>query len=238
MPASDLPVSLSLEVFAGAVAPLESDPRLSGIDKRPLAGPWIITATGLVGDAQADLKVHGGPEKAIHHYPREHYAAWQAEIGPHPLLAQGGAFGENLSTFGCTEASIAIGDTLRFGSAVLQVSQGRQPCWKLNARFGRTDMAFAVQKTGRAGWYYRVLEPGQAEPGDALHLVDRPHADWPLTRLTRLLYRDTMALDELAEMAELPILAEGWRKLARRRIEAGRIEDWSGRLGESLGQAI
>lgn len=99
-------------------------------------------------------------------------------------------------------------------------------------------MAYAVQKTGRTGWYYRVLEPGQAEPGDTLDLVDRPHPDWLLTRLTRLLYRDTMALDELAAMAELPALAEGWRKLARRRIEAGRTEDWSGRLGESPGPAI
>lgn len=231
MPAPDHPLALMPEVFAGVVAPLPGDTRFSGIDKRPLAGPWIITATGLVGDAQADLKVHGGPEKALHHYPRDHYAAWEVEIGPHPLFVQGGAFGENLSTLGWTEAEISIGDTFRFGSALLQVSQGRQPCWKLNWRFGRDDMAYAVQKTGRTGWYYRVLETGQAEPGDALDPVDRPHPDWPLARLIRLLYRDTMALDELAEMAALPVLAEGWRKLARRRIEAERIEDWSGRLG-------
>lgn len=226
-------ISLRPEVFAGAVAPLPGDTRLSGISKWPIAGPWIIAATGLVGDAQADLKVHGGPEKALHHYPREHYSVWQSEIGPHWLLEQGGAFGENLSTVGCTEAEICIGDILRLGSALLQVSQGRQPCWKLNARFGRNDMAYAVQKTGRTGWYYRVLEPGQAAPDDTLHLMGRPHPDWPLARLIRLLYHDTMALDELAEMADLPSLAEGWRKLARRRIEAGQIEDWSNRLGET-----
>lgn len=202
MSAPDHPLSLLPEVFAGSVAPLPGDTHLSGIDKRPIAGPWIITATGLIGDSQADLKVHGGPEKAIHHYPREHYDTWQAEIGPHALLVRGGAFGENLSTRGWTEAEICIGDTVRFGSALLQVSQGRQPCWKLNKRFDRADMAYAVQKTGRTGWYYRVLVAGRAEPGEELRLADRPHPAWPLMRLTRLLYRETMALEELAEMAE------------------------------------
>jgi MOSC domain-containing protein YiiM len=124
-------------VLIGAVAPLGDDGRVSAIDKRPAPAPWRIGPFGLAGDAQADLKHHGGPEKALHHYPLDHYAFWEREIGPNPLLRRPGAFGENFSTTGWTEANVCVGDIVRFGSALLQVSQGRQPCWKLNRRFSR-----------------------------------------------------------------------------------------------------
>lgn len=218
-------------VLTGIVKPLPDDERLSGIDKHPVPGPWRITRTGIAGDAQADLKNHGGLEKALHQYPRDHYGVWSKEIGAHSLLDHPGAFGENLCTKGWTEADICLGDVVRFGSAVLQVSQGRQPCWKLNKRFDRNDMAYTVQKTGRTGWYYRVLQEGNATDGDHLVLDHRPQPDWPLTRLTRLLYRDTNARDELAAMAALGELAESWRQLARRRLATSKTEDWSRRLG-------
>lgn len=220
-------------VLAGAVAPLGADGRVSGIDKKPCPGPWRIGATGLAGDAQADLTHHGGPEKALHHYPLDHYAAWRAEIGAAAALDAPGAFGENLSTQGWTEDTVCVGDIVRFGAALLQVSQGRQPCWKLNRRFGVADMALRVQKSGRTGWYYRVLEEGAAAPGDALALVDRPCPDWKLSRVTRLLYRDTGDRAGLAAMAALEPLAEGWRRLARRRLESGSVESWDARLYEA-----
>jgi MOSC domain-containing protein YiiM len=113
----------------------------------------------------------------------------------------------------------------------LQVSQGRQPCFKLDLRFARKGMAHAVQTTGRTGWYWRILEEGVAREGDRLVLVDRKQPDWPLSRLVTLLYRDTRNREGLAAMAALPELAEGWRKLARRRLDAGTVEDWAGRLG-------
>lgn len=217
-------------VLIGAVAPLGADGRVSGIDKKPAPSPWRICKTGLAGDAQADLAHHGGPEKALHHYPFDHYGAWRADIGAAAPLDAPGAFGENLSTLGWTEDDVCIGDVLRFGKALLQVSQGRQPCWKLNRRFGVSDMALRVQRSGRSGWYYRVLEEGAAGPGDLLALVERPCPDWPLSRLTRLLYRDTGDRAGLAAMAALDPLAEGWRRLARRRLESGRIESWDARL--------
>ncbi len=217
-------------VLTGAVAPLGDDGRVSGIDKRPAPAPWRIGPLGLAGDAQADLKHHGGPEKALHHYPLDHYAFWEREIGPNALLRRPGAFGENLSTEGWTEANVCIGDTVRFGSALLQVSQGRQPCWKLNRRFSRKDMAALVQSSGRAGWYYRVLEPGVAEPGDPLRLVDRPRPEWSLERLFRLLYRTTGDREGLAGMTALAELAENWRALAKRRLASGKVEDWRERL--------
>ena len=218
-------------VLAGPVAPLGAGGPASGIDKRLIAGPWRFSHNGLIGDAQGDLKHHGGPEKAVHQYPWDHYASWRVEIGDHPILGHAGAFGENLSATDWTEEGICIGDVVRFGTALLQVSQGRQPCFKLNLRFGRSDMAVAVQRTGRTGWYYRVLEEGEARQGDALVIVDRPRPDWPLLRLIELLYRNTGDTNGLIGMAALPELAEGWRALANRRLETRQVEDWAKRLG-------
>ncbi|WP_330084917.1 MOSC domain-containing protein [Methylocystis iwaonis] len=217
-------------VLVGAIAPLGDAGRTSAIVKAPAPGPWRIGQTGLEGDAQADLKHHGGPEKALHHYAFDHYATWRAEIGDAAPLAAPGAFGENLSTSGWTEETVRLGDVIRFGSALLQVSQGRQPCFKLNLRFGLRDMAARVQRSGRTGWYYRVLQEGVAQEGDALALIERPCPDWPLARLSRLLYRDTRDREGLAAMAALPQLAEGWRALAQRRLDTGKTENWSARL--------
>lgn len=217
-------------VLAGAVAPLGEAGHVSGIDKRPASGPWRIVKNGLEGDAQADRKHHGGAEKALHHYAFDHYAAWRDEIGARPALDAPGGFGENLSTQGWTEENVCLGDIVRFGGAVLQVSQGRQPCFKLALRFGQRDMALRVQGSGRTGWYYRVLAKGVAREGEALALVERPCPDWPLTRLSNLLYRDARDREGLAAMAALPYLAESWRSLAQRRLESGKVENWSGRL--------
>ena len=146
------------------------------------------------------------------------------------VLAGPGAFGENVSTLGLTEATVAVGDIFRLGTALVQVSQGRQPCWKLSRRFGVADMARRVQDSGRTGWYSRVLQPGVAAPGDRITLIDRPAPDWSLRRLWRALYVDRLDRAELQGIAALDLLAEGWRRYALRRLESGRVEDWSARL--------
>lgn len=220
-------------LLTGAIAPLGPRAAPSGIAKRPVAGPLVLGYTGFAGDVQGDLRVHGGPEKAVHHYPRDHYAAWMAELGAHPLLDQAGAFGENISTSGLTEADVAIGDVFALGSARVQVSQGRQPCWKLNARFGVKDLALRVQKTGRTGWYYRVLEAGTVAPGDAMVCIERPTPDWTLERTWRVLYVDMLDPDELSAMAVLPNLAAGWQAYAAKRLASRKVEDWDKRLNGS-----
>lgn len=219
-------------LFIGELGPLGPQQAPSGIRKRKVDGPQTITRVGLNGDHQGDTKNHGGPEKAIHHYPRDHYAAWALD----GIEAKPPAFGENISTFGMTEADICIGDIYRFGTALLQVSQGRQPCWRLNARFEEADMAFRVQKSGRTGWYYRVLEEGVAEAGECLALRERPQPQWPLTRIIELLYRRTLDMKSLASLAALPELAQGWRTLAARRIETQSVENWEKRLRGTQGQ--
>lgn len=224
---SDTAVPLQA-LLTGALGQVGGAP--SGIDKRPADRPLRLGFAGLEGDVQGDTRRHGGPDKALHHYPLDHYAAWRAEIGPRPVLAGPGAFGENLSTLGLTEAEAAVGDVFRLGSALVEISQGRQPCWKLNHRFETPDMSRRVQQSGRTGWYYRVLEAGAVAPGEGLVLVDRRAPDWTLRRLWRVLYVDVLNRAELAAMAELPPLPEGWRAHARRRLETRAVEDWTARL--------
>jgi len=194
----------------------------------------LLRRIGFEGDAQGDTVRHGGPEKAVHHYPFDHYAEWTSEIGPHVLLDQPGAFGENVSTTGLAEADVAIGDIFRLGRALVQVSQGRQPCWKLNERFADVRMARRVQESGRAGWYYRVLEEGVVAPGDLLTLVERGEEDWTVHRIWHHFYVDTMNTDALRQIADLPALAQGWRDHAVKRLATRRVEDWSRRLDSSI----
>ena len=117
------------------------------------------------------------------------------------------------------------------GDATLEVSQARQPCWKLNARFEHKSMAMAVQTTRFSGWYYRVLREGEISPGDSLALQERPHKDWPLTRLMAIIYGKSKDRADLKAMADLEVLAASWRSLARKRFDTNQVEDWSSRLG-------
>ncbi|WP_156842662.1 MOSC domain-containing protein [Novosphingobium aquimarinum] len=202
-----------LSIQCGSVGALP-DGTPSAIAKAPAKGPVRVTRLGLEGDAQADLAVHGGPDKAVHHYPHDHYSWWGEAIGAHPLLATPGAFGENVSTEGLTEETVAIGDVYRLGSALVEVSHGRQPCFKLDARFGRRDILSNVVGSRRSGWYYRVLEEGAVEAGDALDLVERPWPDWTVARVFGLLIagdhkRDRAGLEALGAVAAL---AEPWAK--------------------------
>ena len=216
-------------LLAGRVVDYTRPGSRSAIDKRPVRDAVEVGINGIVGDEQGDLRVHGGPDKAIHHYPIDHYAAWQADIGAQPVLAQPSAFGENVSTTGITEADICVGDRLRAGSVMLEVSQLRQPCWKLNDRFNTRDMARRVQHAGRTGWYYRVLEGGTLRAGDTLEWLERPWPQWPLSRVLDVLYRNMLDRAALTDMLRLP-LTPSWRKLVEGRLARGEVESWAKRI--------
>ena len=218
-----------LQVLTGPVAALGTAGKTSAIAKNPVTGPIAIGPLGLEGDAQADLRVHGGHDKAVHLYAWAHYAAWRAELGDRPVLQAPGAFGENLSVSGLDEASVCLGDRWQAGSAVLEVTQGRQPCWKLNLRFGVPDMAVRVQNTLRAGWYCRTLQAGVVQSGDALQLLERPHPGWTVQRLLALIRDRECHPAELDEVLALP-LPPSWKKLFTRRRDQGLAEDWTARL--------
>ena len=205
-------------------------PATSAIDKAPVEGPVMAGPQGLAGDEQADRRHHGGPDKALHAYAAANYPLWAAEMPERAGLFRPGAFGENLVVEGLDEAGLCLGDRWRLGRALVEVSQGRQPCWKLNLRFDRPGMARLVQDTGRSGWYFRVLQPGEIGAGDRAVLAARPNPHWTLARVSRLLYHDRLNRADLAEFAALPGLPESWRRLALARLDSGRTEDWSRRI--------
>ena len=142
----------------------------TAIFKEPVEGRVRIRRTGLVGDRQADPSVHGGPAKAVYAYPSEHYPFWRRELERADL--SWGSFGENLTTEGLEERTLRIGDRLRVGSALLQVTQPRMPCYKLGIRFGRLDMVRRFLASGRSGFYLAINEEGDVAAGDPIELLE------------------------------------------------------------------
>jgi MOSC domain-containing protein YiiM len=145
----------------------------TGIFKEPVKGRLWVRKLGIEGDGQADLTAHGGPDQAVYAYPVEHYAYWEEQLGRDPLPF--GQFGENLSITGIDEASARVGDTLKIGTAVLQVTQPRLPCYKLGIRMGAgKTFPKRFQKSGRVGFYLRVIKEGELAAGDRIERIDVP----------------------------------------------------------------
>lgn len=161
------------QVFVGRVRLMLPDGEATGIFKTAAHGPVRLTLTGLEGDEQADLRHHGGVDKALHHYPVEHYAVMSQEWPQCAAMLGAGVLGENISTRGMTEHDVCIGDILCIGGARVQVSQPRSPCWKIDRRLKVDDASRFVETAGITGWYYRVLEPGSIAAGDAIALLER-----------------------------------------------------------------
>jgi MOSC domain-containing protein YiiM len=195
-----------------------AEPVYSGIAKQPIGeGTLLWLSLGnLAGDAQADLSVHGGPDKAVYAYPSEHLAPWSEELdeqlGPAP-------FGENLSTRGALETDARIGDIWRWDDAVLQISQPRWPCFKLALYRRRRDIQQRMKASGRTGWYLRVLEPGQVRVGSPIDVVARDPAG--LTVADAHLAMADRHLSNRARtegLASHDALADEWRLPLRERL--------------------
>ncbi|MEW6582507.1 MAG: MOSC domain-containing protein [Actinomycetota bacterium] len=188
----------------------------TGIYKHPVDGPVAVDATGLAGDEQADLSVHGGADKAVYLYSHEDYLYWAQELGR--ALAPG-ELGENLTVTGLTCDVVRIGDRLRVGGALLEVSVPREPCFKLGIRMGDKRFVARFRESGRTGFYTRVVEPGAVQVGDAVSLVETDPAS-PTVRDVHDAYvggRDDAAL--MLRMAAVPRLATGWQEWMARRAE-------------------
>ena len=191
----------------------------SAIAKSAHYGRLGVSILGIEGDEQADPEVHGGPDQAIHHYASEHMSFWNAELPGQGKPFRPGCFGENVSTIGFTEETLCIGDILTLGTAIIQVSQGRKPCWKLDAHIGQPGVAYRFQKTARTGWYYRVLETGTVEPGGEMSVLERPEPRWPIIKVTRARFDPTLDRDTAQELAELAPLSRVWRTHFRKVVE-------------------
>ena len=200
-------------VCAGTARPFNGA-ELSAIQKRPQEGPVQIHAEGLVPDEQADRRVHGGPEMALHLYPLDHHDWWRGEIGASPLLDEPGGFGSNLAVAGLTEDQVHIGDRFLCGTALIEVSQPRQPCWKIEHRFDHKGMVAQIIQTGRCGWYFRVIEPGEVAAGESLERVSIGAAEWSVARVFRALVAGKATPEELAALADLAPLSPKLRAKA------------------------
>ncbi|SRR5579883_77512 len=201
----------------GRIAPLGPQAVASGIAKSRRLDRVAVGPLGLEGDEQADLQSHGGPEKAVYAYAGAHFPGWAAHF---PRLAfTGGAMGENLTIAGLTETDICAGDVHLIGTALLQVCQPRQPCFKLDLLHGDAQLSNRMIRSFQSGWYYRVLEPGALAAGDAVILQDRPNPDFPFLRLVEIVYRKQGARADLARMAQMAGLASQWRAWAERKLK-------------------
>jgi MOSC domain-containing protein YiiM len=193
-------------------------PVLTGIYKEPVPGRVAVRKRNLAGDAQADLSVHGGEEKAAYCYPVEHYRYWKKELGVDLPM---GMFGENLTTEDLFEDTVHIGDCFRAGSAELEVTQPRLPCYKLAVRFGADDMVKRFLASGRTGFYMSVRREGELGAGDEIEEIARDTAGVPVSWITRLYIAKRYGDEELAELRralELRALPQGWKAYFRERI--------------------
>jgi MOSC domain-containing protein YiiM len=207
-------------IQVGRIAALGPEGVPSAFVKRPVEGAVRAETLGLVGDAQADRRVHGGPDKAVYGYAASHYPVWAAEW---PALApkmQPGGFGENLTIEGLAEQDLCVGDVHGIGSARLQVCQPREPCFKLALHFAEARLPKAMVRSGRSGWYYRVLTPGSLQAGDEVQLLERPLPDFPFDAVLDFLYTRGLEDEALERVAQTDLLPQRLRSDARRELAA------------------
>lgn len=184
--------------------------RMSGIFKEPVAGAVWVGATNLAGDAQADRKNHGGADKSVNVYSADHFPDWRLRLDRPDLTS--GAFGENFTVAGLDEETVCIGDIFAIGDVRVQVTQPRQPCWKLARKWDVKDLVVQVEELHRTGWYLRVLHEGHVEAGLPITLLERPHPEWTIARAYATMRARHDDPATAAALAACPALSEDWQK--------------------------
>lgn len=188
----------------------------TGIWKHPVAGRIAIVGDNLAGDRQADLRVHGGRDKAIYGYPSEHYPWWGERL-PNADLAWG-AFGENLTVEGLLENAVRVGERFRIGDAEIMVTQPRTPCFKLGIKLARPQIVKEFLRSERSGFYFAIVRPGEIGAGDPIERVHAEPASMTITELVRLSMADEIDTATLRRAIALPGLAASWRDAFRKRL--------------------
>jgi len=187
------------------------------IFKDPVDGPVTIRKLNLAGDQQADLTVHGGAAKAVYAYPAEHYEYWRETLPD--VSFSWGKFGENLTTEGLTEDTLCIGDRLRVGSAVLMVTQPRMPCYKLGLRFERDDMIKRFLTSQRSGFYFSVIEEGEAQAGSKVEITSRDPHRVAVVEIVRLYLRQAQDQKLLHRAMNVSALPQNWKAELATRVD-------------------
>ncbi|MBA7803556.1 6-hydroxyaminopurine reductase [Citrobacter sp. C348] len=217
-----------VDVFAGKIRDYTGS-RPSAIAKVQVDGELMLTELGLAGDEQAETKIHGGPDRALCHYPREHYLYWQQAFPEQAELFVAPAFGENLSTQGMTEENVFIGDIFQWGEALIQVTQPRSPCFKLNFHFAISDMASQMQDAGKTGWLCSVIAPGMVSADAPLVLASRV-SDVSVQEAIAIAWHMPFDDDQYHRLLSAAGLSKSWTRTMQKRRLSGKIEDNSRRL--------
>lgn len=207
---------LSLNVARPRLVVYQGTTISTGIFKLQVSGPVRLRTLNLDGDRQADLSVHGGPNKAVYGYPSEHYPFWRNELPDMDL--PWGMFGENFTTTGLSEDELHVGDRFQIGSAMLMVRQPRTPCYKLGAKFQRDDILERFLLSGRSGFYFSVEQEGSVEAGDAFKPLERTHDGISISEVNRLIAFDRYNRDLLHKAVATSALPRHWRDLFSERI--------------------
>ena len=212
------PQQALVSIFIGQVRNLPESGRPTGMYKTAVQTPIALGVNGFDGDQQADLRVHGGPDKAVHLYPSRHYAKLAAKFDEASALMQPGSMGENLATPDLDEHDVRLGDVWQLGSALIQVCQPRNPCWKIDERFGADGMAMFIDQHLLTGWYWRVLQMGVVNPTDTL-VLHAPASGAPTLHHAMTLWREHRPnLDELSVLSETPGIAKVWQDKIKQRV--------------------
>jgi MOSC domain-containing protein YiiM len=205
----------------------------TAIDKSAVNTDLYLSITGLESDQCADQRHHGGLERALHQYPLEHYAYWQNKYGVDNKW-QAPGMGENLSVEGMTEDTVCLGDRYRWGEAIIEVSQPRSPCFKLNKRWGIDNFSVDMQELSLCGWLYRVIQPGVVGKQHPLVLVAREPNAMTIREVCEFFFGDPLNKDELLKLKLQCKLSASWTDKVIQRLENNEVENWSFRL---LGRA-
>ncbi|WP_169081552.1 MOSC domain-containing protein [Paenibacillus sp. PL91] len=198
---------------------------ITGIFKQPSELPHLLTFTGLQGDGQGDLVNHGGPDKAVCVYFEKRYSYWQGQLKK-PL--EYGAFGENFTLSNWTEDDLCIGDIVQAGDVILQVSQPRQPCFKLGIRHQKPELPGYVQRNGYTGFYFRVLQEGSIKAGTVFALTHKHPARKSITEANRVMYLDKEDIKGIRELLGVQELAASWQAQLGSRLEKLMQEEQGG----------
>ncbi|HZV33710.1 MAG TPA: MOSC domain-containing protein [Verrucomicrobiae bacterium] len=192
---------------------------MTGIYKQPVKGSVKAGRLGLAGDAQADLENHGGIYKAVYSYPFEHYSDWSRELGRNDFAL--GQFGENLTVTGLSEDNVRIGDVFRIGTALLEVTQPRVPCFKLAHKMGLPEFPKKFIASGRTGFYHRVLEEGEMSAGDAIERIKTDPNGVSAREMMRIMHIDRDDVAAMEKAVGIPALTPSWREELEERLRGG-----------------
>jgi MOSC domain-containing protein YiiM len=219
---------LSINVSLPKEVEFEGRKVTTGIFKEPIEGRIVLKTLNLDGDKQADLTVHGGPDKAVYAYPIEHYEFWR-KVYPNMELPNG-MFGENFTTEGLMEIDVNVGDVFRIGSSEVIATQPRMPCYKLGVKFRRMDVLKRFLASGRSGIYFKVLEEGEVGAGDSIMQIKKDPTRVGISDIVRLYATDREDINMMRRAVKVEALPEGWKDYFYEQIR--RVEKKSGLKGK------